>query len=218
MFELGNNLREARQHRRIDLVIAEQDTKIRSKYLAALETEDFDVLPGPVFVRGFLRTYSRYLGLEPELFIQEYNARFGRFEEVDDHQHSPVLGRPGLAQAREQRGRRTMRVVAIVTVVIIAGLAWLGLRQPDRSTARDAEVTSTGTARNSERTTPASPAVTTGGLGAAATAAADVPAAGTGKLRLGSPARRARLKREAAAAKAKAARLAAAAKNAPATQ
>ena len=48
MFELGNNLREARQGRRIDLVIAEQDTKIRSKYLAALESEDFDILPGPV--------------------------------------------------------------------------------------------------------------------------------------------------------------------------
>lgn len=127
MFELGNNLREARQRRRIDLVVAEQDTKIRSKYLAALETEDFDVLPGPVFVRGFLRTYSRYLGLDAQLFVDEYNARFGRFEEVEDHD-SPVLGRPGLALERDRRGRRAMRAVAVLTVVAIAGLAWLGLR------------------------------------------------------------------------------------------
>ncbi len=130
MFELGNNLREARQRRRIDLVIAEQDTKIRSKYLAALETEDFDVLPGPVFVRGFLRTYSRYLGLDAQLFVDEYNARFGRFEEIDDHA-SPALGRPGLAQERDRRGRRTMRAVVVVTLVGIAVLAWTGLRAQD---------------------------------------------------------------------------------------
>lgn len=135
MFELGNNLREARQRRRIDLVAAEQDTKIRSKYLAALETEDFDVLPGPVFVRGFLRTYSRYLGLDPQLFVDEYNARFGRFEEMDDHD-SPVLGRPGLAHDRERKGRRAMRTVAIVTVVVVALLAWLGLRS-DTGTSVD---------------------------------------------------------------------------------
>lgn len=128
MFELGNNLREARQRRRIDLVIAEQDTKIRSKYLAALETEDFDVLPGPVFVRGFLRTYSRYLGLDPQLFIDEYNARFGRFEEVEEP-GSPSLGRPGLAQERANRGRRTMRGFVIASLVALALIAWLGLRQ-----------------------------------------------------------------------------------------
>lgn len=127
MFELGNNLREARQRRRIDLVAAEQDTKIRSKYLAALETEDFDVLPGPVFVRGFLRTYSRYLDLDPQLFIDEYNARFGRFEDLDD-QDNNVLGQPGLAQERDRRGRRAMRTVVLVTIIAIAGLAWLGLR------------------------------------------------------------------------------------------
>lgn len=127
MFELGNNLREARQRRRIDLVIAEQDTKIRSKYLAALETEDFDILPGPVFVRGFLRTYSRYLGLDAQLFVDEYNARFGRFEEIDDHS-SPALGRPGLAQERDRRGRRTMRSVVVLSLVGIALLAWSGLR------------------------------------------------------------------------------------------
>jgi cytoskeletal protein RodZ len=127
MFELGNSLREARQRRRIDLVAAEQDTKIRSKYLAALETEDFDVLPGPVFVRGFLRTYSRYLGLDPQLYVDEYNARFGRFEDVEEHD-GPVLGRPGLAHERERRGRRTMRVLVVGTVVALALLAWLGLR------------------------------------------------------------------------------------------
>ena len=169
MFELGNNLRAARQHRRIDLVIAEQDTKIRSKYLAALESEDFDILPGPVFVRGFLRTYSRYLGLDPQLFIEEYNARFGRFEDVDDHHHSPALGRPGLAQAREQRGRRTMRALLVVTLVAIAGIAWLGLRDTGHTPTTEPSPNRTQTTTPTT-TTPLVPA--TGSLGAAATAAA----------------------------------------------
>lgn len=133
MFELGNNLRAARQQRRIDLVIAEQDTKIRSKYLSALEDEEFDVLPGPVFVRGFLRTYSRYLGLDPQLFIDEYNARFGRFEEVEEHA-SPALGRMGLAHERATRGRRVMRTAVIVSLVLLALLAWLGIRAGDDTT------------------------------------------------------------------------------------
>lgn len=156
MFELGNNLREARQRHQIDLVIAEQDTKIRSKYLSALETEDFDVLPGAVFVRGFLRTYARYLGLDPQLFIDEYNARFGRFEEVEEHA-SPVLGRPGLALEREHRGRRTMRSVAIVSVFAIAALTYIGLRDADRGAASVDDPASTS-----------SPASTTADAGASA--------------------------------------------------
>jgi len=150
MFELGNNLRDARQGRRIDLVIAEQDTKIRSKYLAALEAEDFDILPGPVFVRGFLRTYSRYLGLDPQMFVDEYNARFGRFEEVEEHGVTPALGRPGLVQERVNRGRRAMRMFVIVSLVALAGLAWLGLRASDEPAPADVEP------RATTATTPAS--------------------------------------------------------------
>ena len=185
MFELGNNLREARQRRRIDLVIAEQDTKIRSKYLAALETEDFDILPGPVFVRGFLRTYSRYLGLDPQLFIDEYNARFGRFEEVDDHA-SPALGRPGLAQERARRGRRTMRSLVIATLVALAALAWLGLReQRASSTVQDREPTTTTTLPADPAPAPAPGAldkaarVASGGRPAATPATPRAKAAGT---------------------------------------
>lgn len=165
MFELGNNLREARQRRRIDLVIAEQDTKIRSKYLAALETEDFDVLPGPVFIRGFLRTYSRYLGLDPQMFIDEYNARFGRFEDVEEPS-GPALGRPGLAQVRLTRGRRTMRAILVASLVVVAALAWLGLREEQEPTPPKEQPVTTGSP------TTAAPERTAGALGEAARAAA----------------------------------------------
>ncbi len=175
MFELGNNLREARQRRRIDLVIAEQDTKIRSKYLAALETEDFDVLPGPVFVRGFLRTYSRYLGLDAQLFIDEYNARFGRFEEIEDHS-SPALGRPGLAQERDRRGRRTMRAVVVLSLVGIALLAWSGLRN---QATRPAVEERTAEASQPVEAPESTDTVQRGAFDAAAKAASDTPATTT---------------------------------------
>lgn len=122
MFEIGNILRETRLQRRIDLVEAEQDTKIRSKYLGALESEDFDVLPGSVYARGFLRTYARYLGLDPQSFIDEYNSRFGRFEDVDE----PFLGRSHTDRSHRRRGP-SLRAMLIVSLVALAALAWWGL-------------------------------------------------------------------------------------------
>ena len=76
MFEIGNSLREARLRRRIEFAQAEQATKIRGKYLRALEDEQFDVLPSQTYVKGFLRTYADYLGLDGQLYVDEYNSRF----------------------------------------------------------------------------------------------------------------------------------------------
>ena len=58
MFEIGNTLREARVRRNLTLQQVEEDTKIRVKYVQAMENEDFDVMPGATYVKGFLRTYS----------------------------------------------------------------------------------------------------------------------------------------------------------------
>ena len=64
MPEIGETLREARMRRRIDMAEVEAATKIRAKYLRALENEEWDLLPGPTFVKTFLRTYAEYLGLD----------------------------------------------------------------------------------------------------------------------------------------------------------
>jgi len=63
---LGEKLSRARKRKGVDLIEAELQTKIRAKYLEALENEDFDLLPNDIYVKGFLTTYSKYLGLEPE--------------------------------------------------------------------------------------------------------------------------------------------------------
>lgn len=124
MFEIGTSLREARVRRRLDLTDAEHDTKIRSKYLLALENEDFSVLPGSVYARGFLRTYSQYLGLNPQMYIDEYNSRFGQFEEAEE---SLLPGRGVLGRDNSSR-LSFVRVTVIVLLIAMALLIWAGLQ------------------------------------------------------------------------------------------
>ena len=81
MFEIGSSLRAARMRQKLELSQAERDTRIRAKYLGALEDERFDVLPGPAYTKGFLRTYAGYLGLDAQRFVDEYNTRFAPEEE-----------------------------------------------------------------------------------------------------------------------------------------
>lgn len=75
MFEIGSTLLEARKRKRLSLFDAAESTRIRVKYLSALEEERFDALPAEVYARGFLRTYAEYLGLNGDLFVSELNER-----------------------------------------------------------------------------------------------------------------------------------------------
>jgi cytoskeletal protein RodZ len=72
MAELGNTLSRARRARGITLEDAERDTHVSRRYLQALEIEDFNAFPAPVYARGFLRTYSRYLGLNPDELMRVF--------------------------------------------------------------------------------------------------------------------------------------------------
>jgi helix-turn-helix protein len=113
VFEIGNSLREARLRQQLDFPELEQQTKIRSKYLKALEDEKFDLLPAPTYVKGFLRNYADALGLEGQLYVDEYNSRFVTGEEETplrprDYQRRP----PTLGPRFEARG------VVLVLVVI----------------------------------------------------------------------------------------------------
>jgi cytoskeleton protein RodZ len=78
MPEIGDQLRETRMRNRIDIAEVEAATKIRAKYLRALENEEWDLLPGPTFVKTFLRTYADYLGLDARNLVEEYRSRYER--------------------------------------------------------------------------------------------------------------------------------------------
>jgi cytoskeleton protein RodZ len=74
---LGSSLASARLARGLDLRDIERDTRIRARYLAALEEEHFDELPGEAYAAGFLRTYAAYLGLDADVYVDELRRRRG---------------------------------------------------------------------------------------------------------------------------------------------
>jgi cytoskeletal protein RodZ len=76
---------------KIDVQEVEEATKIRAKFLRALENEEYDLLPGQSYVKSFLRTYSEYLGLDPRAMVDLYRASVGPEEEPG---HSPVGNEP----------------------------------------------------------------------------------------------------------------------------
>jgi cytoskeleton protein RodZ len=112
MFEIGSSLREARLRQGLDFPELEQATKIRGKYLRALEDEQFDVLPAQTYVKGFLRNYAEYLGLDGQLYVDEYNSRY-------------VLGddEPLPRPRRSQPQRRAPRVESRVVLLTVLGIA-----------------------------------------------------------------------------------------------
>ena len=75
--EIGRILRQVREEKGLTLEQAEEKTKIRRKYIEALENEKYEVLPGPVYVRAFIRTYAKYLDLNGDLLVQELPRDLG---------------------------------------------------------------------------------------------------------------------------------------------
>jgi len=112
VFDIGSSLREARTRQDLDFPELEQLTKIRPKYLRALEDEQFEVLPAPTYVRGFLRSYAEALGLDGQPFVDEYNSRFAVGEE-----DIPVRTRRA-PQPRRDRSRRESHMVALALLGI----------------------------------------------------------------------------------------------------
>ena len=116
MPEIGETLREARMRRRIDMTEVETATKIRGKYLRALENEEWDLLPGPTFVKSFLRTYAEYLGLDSRLLVEEYRQRYERPSTQD-------LTPFSAARRADRRAGGRRRLAAIGPVLVIGGSA-----------------------------------------------------------------------------------------------
>ncbi len=75
MGNVGDKLRQAREAKGMSLEHAAESTKIRAKYLAALEDEEYDVIPGKVYVKGFLKNYANFLGLDSEELMLEYKSK-----------------------------------------------------------------------------------------------------------------------------------------------
>jgi cytoskeleton protein RodZ len=127
---IGDTLREARMRQKLDIADVEERTKIRAKYLRALENEEFGLLPGSTFVKTFLRTYAEVLGLDPHRLVEEYRTGY---EEEDELEAQPLGGPPAAGPPHRGRGLRTPGppgrgatligvVVAILAFLLILGL------------------------------------------------------------------------------------------------
>src|SRR5207248_7788360 len=129
MFEIGTSLREARLRKQVDIVQAEQGTKIRAKYLRALEDEQFELLPAQTYVKGFLRSYAEYLGLDGQLYVDEYNSRYVIGEEGGGDQPFRARRReaPRAHTRAHRRFEKSVVLVALVAIAVVTALviaAW----------------------------------------------------------------------------------------------
>jgi cytoskeleton protein RodZ len=150
MAEIGETLRDARMRARIDVSEIEAKTKIRAKYLRALENEEWGLLPGPTFVKSFLRTYAQALGLDGKALVEQY-----RLQEEDPGEAAlePIVSRPERGRTRGSGGGRgsggrsapssgpsraylaIVGVVVLVIALLIYGLASGGGGSSPKTTA-----------------------------------------------------------------------------------
>lgn len=125
MFDIGSSLREARTRQSLDFDEMEARTKVRAKYLRFLEEERFDQLPGHTYTKGFLRVYADALGLDGDLYVDEYNSRYvaGDDELLARIPRSPTRDR----RDRRRRGESHAVLVAVGAILLVTALviaAW----------------------------------------------------------------------------------------------
>lgn len=162
MEDIGSTLREARMRARIDIIDVESATKIRAKYLRALENEEWSLLPGPTFVKSFLRTYAEYLGLDARLLVEEYKRRFERPTETElrplstprprerERGRGPVVGPPPVS-------RRALSILGVLALVVVGFYvigSWGGSNNDSTPTAPASTSTQAGPATPPARAKP----------------------------------------------------------------
>jgi hypothetical protein len=120
VFQIGASLREARERRGLSSADVQKAIRIRDRYLTALEEERWELLPGDAYVKGFLRTYADFLGLDGSLYVEEYNSRFA-------HHDDQLLVPPALAQRSPGLGVGLLRplvALGVIAAVVAAIAAW----------------------------------------------------------------------------------------------
>jgi cytoskeletal protein RodZ len=151
MADIGTTLREARIRARIDMGEVEARTKIRAKYLRAIENEEWDLLPGPVYVKSFLRTYGDFLGLDSRSLVDEYKRQY---ERPSDHELRPIST---LSRERERaaRGPRIPPwvIVGVVLIGIVAALYFVGKNNNNSSSTSGSTPSNTTAAQQPTRRT-----------------------------------------------------------------
>jgi hypothetical protein len=120
---VGTILREARNRRKVELSEVEAATRIRLRYLRAIEDEEWDVLPGGFYTRGFIRTYAVFLALDGERLVEDYRTGVERWQRTpaEQTQSQPVgEGAPRESFGVPLAGLVVAGVVAVAVIAIVA--------------------------------------------------------------------------------------------------
>jgi cytoskeletal protein RodZ len=146
---IGDTLREARMRQKIDITEIEAKTKIRAKYLRAMENEEFDLLPGSTFAKSFLRTYADALGLDAHRLVEEYRSQYEPRDEGDllplsaQGRRAARSGRDGrYGRASRRPPNRAAAVLALVLIAIVV-LVVIGLASNGGGNGSNASSTTT---------------------------------------------------------------------------
>ncbi|HEY4449980.1 MAG TPA: helix-turn-helix domain-containing protein [Solirubrobacteraceae bacterium] len=165
MPEIGATLREARMRARIDVSEIEATTKIRAKYLRALENEEWGLLPGPTFVKSFLRTYAQALGLDGRSLVEEYRLNQ---ERPSDAMLEPIVSSPQRNRRRVPSGGPSRRYTAAVSAIALVIIVLIVLLASGGSTPKRAASTTGSSTHKHAAARHHSAAVTRSAAGAGA--------------------------------------------------
>jgi hypothetical protein len=157
MPEIGATLREARMRERLDVSEIEAKTKIRAKYLRALENEEWSLLPGPTFVKSFLRTYAQALNLDARALVEEYRLHEegpadGAFDPIAS---APQRTRRRVPGSRPSRGYMLSVGAVCGVIVLLIVLLATGGGSPKNGSARSSGATAKSHGTHSSRHTGA---------------------------------------------------------------
>lgn len=125
---VGTKLRKARSRRKLSLADVEAATKIRGRYLQAIENDEWDQLPGDTYARAFVRTYGRFLGLDGERLAEEQRQSSGGTRPGEGLPRVDPRPRPVARRRRRGEPRVSPKLVAgVVTALVVAALLAVGL-------------------------------------------------------------------------------------------
>jgi len=182
---IGEELRQAREQIGASLADVEQETKIRAKYIAAIEEDDFDALPGKAYVKGFLRVYGRLLGLNEDDLVSQYEEQqftSPSVKEEEELQAAKAIRDTYQPLESDEKPKALWRIMAVALVIIIGALlvyrgatslmdSSYGLQDDDQGV--DTSVTESGEQQTGAQTTNESDAEAPKDDGIAAPAATE---------------------------------------------
>jgi len=128
MGEFGTELRSERESRGIELEAISDLTKISSRYLTALEQNQFEQLPGGVFNKGIVRSYARVVGLDEDFWVGRYMDAYQQSGQLKTDDADWIAFAENVGKSRDQEGHRPdlrLRWAGVLLLlVLIAGLGW----------------------------------------------------------------------------------------------